>query len=67
MDIKGFFDNIDHGLLVKALERHVSCKWAMLYIQRWLTVSLYRLGWRLIIEINRCNTEAASDRGSFFF
>jgi RNA-directed DNA polymerase len=38
MDIKGFFDNIDHGLLVKALERHVSCKWAMLYIKRWLTV-----------------------------
>jgi len=37
LDIKGFFDNMDHELLLKALERHVSCKWAMLYIRRWLT------------------------------
>ena len=38
LDIKGFFDNIDHDLLLKALSRHVTCKWAMLYIKRWLTV-----------------------------
>jgi RNA-directed DNA polymerase len=38
MDIKGFFDNIDHELLIKALERHVKCKWAMIYIKRWLSV-----------------------------
>lgn len=38
LDIKGFFDNIDHELLIKALERHVKCKWAMLYIKRWLSV-----------------------------
>lgn len=38
LDIKGFFDNIDHDLLIKALEKHVKCKWAMLYIKRWLTV-----------------------------
>jgi RNA-directed DNA polymerase len=38
MDIKGFFDNIDHELLIKALERHVTCKWAMIYIKRWLSV-----------------------------
>jgi group II intron reverse transcriptase/maturase len=37
LDIKGFFDNIDHGKLLKALERHVSEKWCLLYIQRWLT------------------------------
>ena len=38
LDIKGFFDNIDHGLLIKALERHVKLKWVMMYIKRWLTV-----------------------------
>lgn len=38
MDISKFFDTIDHGLLIKALEKHVSCKWAMMYIKRWLTV-----------------------------
>jgi len=38
LDIKGFFDNIDHELLVKALERHVKCPWSMMYIKRWLSV-----------------------------
>lgn len=36
VDIKGFFDNIDHGLLLKALTRHVPQRWQMLYIERWL-------------------------------
>ena len=39
-DIKGLFDNIDHTLLLKALEKHVKCDWAMLYIKRWLTAPL---------------------------
>jgi hypothetical protein len=25
-NLKGFFDNIDHELLIKALKRHVKCK-----------------------------------------
>ena len=41
-DIKGLFDNIDHTLLLKALEKHVKCDWAMLYIKRWLTAPLQR-------------------------
>ena len=39
-DIKGLFDHIDHALLLRALEKHVNCEWAMLYIKRWLTVPL---------------------------
>jgi len=39
-DIKGLFDNIDHTLLMKALEKHVKCEWAMLYLKRWLTAPL---------------------------
>ena len=35
-DIKGLFDNIDHQLLMKAIEYHVKEKWALLYINRWL-------------------------------
>jgi len=35
-DIKGLFDNIDHTLLVRAVRKHVMCKWALLYIERWL-------------------------------
>src|SRR3974377_304428 len=35
-DIKGLFDNIDHELLLPAVRKHVKCKWALLYIERWL-------------------------------
>lgn len=38
LDIRKFFDTIDHELLTKALKKHVTCKWALMYIQRWLTV-----------------------------
>ena len=36
IDIKGFFDNIDHGLLLKAVRKHTKCPWVLLYIERWL-------------------------------
>ena len=40
LDIKGFFDNIDHDLLMLAVRKHTDCKWILLYIQRWLEVSV---------------------------
>lgn len=36
LDIKGFFDSIDHGLLLRAARKHTDCKWVLLYIERWL-------------------------------
>ena len=39
-DIKGLFDNIDHELLVRAVRKHITCKWALLYIERWLKASM---------------------------
>lgn len=36
LDIKGFFDNIDHDLLMKAVRKHTDEKWILLYIERWL-------------------------------
>jgi RNA-directed DNA polymerase len=39
-DIVGLFDNIPHTLLMKAVKKHTSCKWTLLYIQRWLTASM---------------------------
>ena len=35
-DIKGLFDNIDHELLLRAVNKHTECKWVKLYIERWL-------------------------------
>jgi RNA-directed DNA polymerase len=39
-DIKGLFDNIDHELLLRALEKHTECKWVKLYMKRWLNAPL---------------------------
>jgi len=36
LDIKGFFDNIDHELMIKALEVHTDTKWVLLCIKRWM-------------------------------
>lgn len=36
MDIKGFFDTIDHELLLRAVRHHTDCRWVLLYIERWL-------------------------------
>ncbi len=36
MDIKSFFDEINHELLMKAIDKHVPEKWVKMYIRRWL-------------------------------
>ncbi len=36
LDIKGFFDNISHELMLKAVVKHTAEKWMILYIERWL-------------------------------
>jgi len=36
LDIQGFFDNIDHRLMLHAVKKHTDSKWILLYIERWL-------------------------------
>jgi len=36
LDIKGFFDNLDHDLLLRAVRHHTDVPWIILYVQRWL-------------------------------
>ena len=38
IDVKGYFDNIDWELLLKAVRHHTDCPWVLLYIERWLKV-----------------------------
>lgn len=38
LDIKGFFDNICHDKLMKAVHKHVPENWVCMYIQRWLNM-----------------------------
>lgn len=46
-DIKGLFDNISHELLLKAVHKHVKCKWVLIYIERWLKAPMERNGSRI--------------------
>ena len=36
LDIKGFFDNLDHDLVMKAVKFHTDLTWIHLYVERWL-------------------------------
>jgi RNA-directed DNA polymerase len=36
MDIKGFFDNISHDLMLRAVNKHSKESWVLLYVERWL-------------------------------
>ena len=36
LDIKGFFDNIDHDLLLQAVAHHTDKKHILLYVKRWI-------------------------------
>lgn len=42
IDIKGYFDNIPHDLLMKAVRRHCQVRWMLLYIERWLKAPMQR-------------------------
>jgi retron-type reverse transcriptase len=36
LDIKSFFDSLDHRLVLKAVAHHTDQRWILLYVQRWL-------------------------------
>lgn len=42
LDLRSFFDSIDHDLLLKAVSKHTNLRWVLLYIQRWLKAPLER-------------------------
>ena len=40
MDIRAFFDSVDHDLVLKAVAKHTEQRWILLYVQRWLKAPL---------------------------
>jgi RNA-directed DNA polymerase len=36
LDIRGFFDNLDQTLLMRAVKKHAKDRWLVLYTERWL-------------------------------
>ncbi len=48
LDIKAFFDTLDHELMMKAIRFHTNEKWIHLYVERWLKAPLQREDGELI-------------------
>ena len=46
VDIQQFFDTIDHELLMKAVRKHCSERWMVLYIERWLKAPIQHIDGR---------------------
>jgi RNA-directed DNA polymerase len=42
LDIKGFFDNIDHEQMMSILRKHISQRHILLYCERWLKAPMYK-------------------------
>ena len=36
LDIRAFFDTLDHQLVMRAVQRYTRCRWVLLYVERWL-------------------------------
>lgn len=51
-DIKGLFDNINHGLLMRAVQKHVKEPWILMYIERWLNAPFVDMEGRMIERKN---------------
>jgi group II intron reverse transcriptase/maturase len=54
LDIRGFFDNLDHSLTMRAVGKHTDCGWLLLYVERWLKAPAERAD----------GTRVARDRGT---
>ena len=54
LDVRAFFDSVDHSLMLKAVQRHTEAKWVLLYVARWLKAPMRQSD----------GTLAARDRGT---
>jgi RNA-directed DNA polymerase len=54
LDLRSFFDTLDHRLVLRAVAHHTNLRWVLLYVQRWLKAPLQL----------EDGTLAARDRGS---
>jgi RNA-directed DNA polymerase len=48
LDIRGFFDNLDQNLLLRAVKKHAPEPWMVLYIERWLKAPTQEEDGRLV-------------------
>ena len=54
LDVRAFFDSVDHSRMLKAVARHTDARWVLLYVARWLKAPMRQAD----------GTLAARDRGT---
>ena len=42
LDLRSFFDTLDHSLVLRAVAHHTNQRWVLLYVKRWLKAPLQR-------------------------
>ena len=48
LDIQGFFDNVPHDPILRAVGKHTDRPWVLLYVQRWLTAPMQQTDGTLV-------------------
>jgi RNA-directed DNA polymerase len=61
LDVRKFFDSVDHDLMVKAVEASITSEqpWVVLYVKRWLKAPILMPGGRLA-ERDRGTTQGSA-------
>ena len=62
LDIKGFFDNLDQNLLLRAGKKHAPEQWIVLYIERWLKAPVQEEDGRLVPREKGTPRKAIAER-----
>ncbi len=48
LDIQGFFDNVPHDPILRAVRKHMDKPWVLLYVQRWLIAPIQQADGTLV-------------------
>ena len=56
MDISKFFDEIDHALMIKAVEHVMEEKWVKMYVERWSRDACAKARWHIATKSRKGNT-----------
>jgi RNA-directed DNA polymerase len=52
LDIRAFFDSLDHDLVMRTVSKHTDLRWVLLYVERWLKAPL-QMGDGTVVQRDR--------------
>jgi RNA-directed DNA polymerase len=50
LDIQGFFDNVPHDPILRAVEKHTDKPWVVLYVRRWLMAPIQEADGTVVVR-----------------